>query len=291
MPPSRPPLPAWLIVGAPKCGTTTLAEWLRCHPGVFVSPRKELEFFDAHWDRGFGWYTEQFAGHGPDQLCGEATPGYWYSDAALDRIRQTTPDARLFILLREPVARLWSQVWFMQMLGVEFRSPTQAIARLLEHPDDDPGPGLVGLTPATRYTPRLHAVFERFPPGQVAVEFFDDLVRDQAALWERVCRHIGVDPGAAHPSDGESVNPTRVPRIAVLQRMLFVVGGSPGWSRLTGQRGAAVVRSALRWNAARPVPRLSPPLRARLRDAFRPDLEQLQALLGRAVPESWWAES
>lgn len=288
MAPSRQQLPAWLVVGAPKCGTTSLAEWLRSHPQVFVCPRKELEFFDSHWERGLDWYAEQFAGRRPGQVSGEATPTYWYEDLALDRIRDVMPDARLLVLLREPVGRLWSQAWFMQMLGVESRSPIRRIDRLLQRPDRDPGPGLVGLTPATRYAPRIAALFDRFPREQVAIEFFDDLVRNPAGLWQRVCRHIGVDPAAAGPRDAGSVNPTRVPRAAWLQRLLFRIGRSQRWQRAAGERGTDALRSLMQWNAARRMPPLPTDLRARLNQVFRPDLEEVQKLLGRPVPDSWW---
>jgi hypothetical protein len=54
-------LPDFLIVGAMKAGTTSLARWLRAHPQVFMTGTKELHFFDTYWPRGVEWYAEQFA--------------------------------------------------------------------------------------------------------------------------------------------------------------------------------------------------------------------------------------
>ncbi|MEY2436768.1 MAG: hypothetical protein QOF97_1604, partial [Acidimicrobiaceae bacterium] len=76
------PLPDWLIIGAPKAGTTTLAAWLGEHPGAYVSPVKEVSYFDLHHERGPDWYAGHFAGAQPHQLVGEATPAYMYVDTA-----------------------------------------------------------------------------------------------------------------------------------------------------------------------------------------------------------------
>src|SRR5947208_14127778 len=101
-------LPDFLIVGAMKAGTTSLAAWLRAHPDVFMPPQKEIHFFDAQWERGVPWYADQFAGAPEGALVGEATPAYMVTTAFLDRMASVVPNARLLVVLREPVARAWS---------------------------------------------------------------------------------------------------------------------------------------------------------------------------------------
>lgn len=280
-------LPDWLIVGVPKAGTTTLAEWLRSHPQVFVSGLKEVEFFDNRWERGLGWYAGHFAAAAPDQRAGEATPLYVYSDQALDRIRATLPGVRLVLLLREPVERLWSQFWFLRMLGAETRSLDRSIDLERRHPGRPPRGLPIGYLESSRYAGRLRALQARFPAEDQLVLFFDDLIADPLATWTRLCRHIGVDPALASPADFRSTNPTTVPRSIRLQWLLNRVGARVTAVRPEG-RAARTLRRLKAWNAAgRRCPPVPEELRERLRPEFASDLAELSSLLDRPLPAAW----
>jgi hypothetical protein len=110
--------PDFFIVGARKCGTTALAEYLREHPGIFFSDPKEPHYFakDFHgyqpayatdWDK----YLALFSGHTPTQLrSGEGSVWYFYYDNALANIRRSIPDAKLIVMVREPADMLHSQL-------------------------------------------------------------------------------------------------------------------------------------------------------------------------------------
>lgn len=108
-------LPDFLIIGAQKAGTTWLRALLRDHPAVYM-PGRELHFFnkDHHFNRGVDWYTKQFAAADEQQLVGEKTPNYLWtnapstgSDAANThrRIAETCPDVKLIAILRDPADR------------------------------------------------------------------------------------------------------------------------------------------------------------------------------------------
>jgi hypothetical protein len=113
-------LPDFIIIGAAKSGTTTLYEYLRQHPKIYMavasSPKvrsKEPNFFDPakHWHRGVDWYRSLFAGAGPDQLCGEASTNYtrWPQVAGVpERIAGIIPAVRLIYVMRHPVDRAYS---------------------------------------------------------------------------------------------------------------------------------------------------------------------------------------
>ncbi len=79
-------LPEFLIVGAPKCGTTSLADALSQHPDLFIPERKELGFFDKNWERGMTWLAQYFEQARSEQLRGEATPDYFATPLAAERI-------------------------------------------------------------------------------------------------------------------------------------------------------------------------------------------------------------
>src|SRR5688572_22991010 len=73
-------LPTFLIIGASKSGTTSLAAYLSQHPEVFMSSRKEINFFDLHYGEGVDWYRAHFADAGDRREVGEATPTYFLDD-------------------------------------------------------------------------------------------------------------------------------------------------------------------------------------------------------------------
>lgn len=110
----------FLGLGAQKAGTTTLHSWLACHPSIFLPACKETHYFSLHYSRGWCWYEEQFhAGLDRGAMCGEITPYYLFHPEAPNRIAATLPDARLIVLLRDPVERAISQYFHACRLGFE----------------------------------------------------------------------------------------------------------------------------------------------------------------------------
>jgi hypothetical protein len=113
-------LPDFIIIGAQKGGTTSLHGYLRQHPDVLPSAHKEVHYFDGRrYVRGDDWYRRQFLDpedlrgigkfSGRRLISGEATPYYLFHPQVPARIFKTAPDAKLIALLRDPVARAYSQ--------------------------------------------------------------------------------------------------------------------------------------------------------------------------------------
>lgn len=113
-------LPAFIIAGTQKSGTTALAALLSEHPRVQLSRRKEVHYFDKvdNYNKGTDWYLAAFPGANSttdvtidkvDSILGDATPFYVASRKACKRISDTIPGAKVIILLREPVARAYSE--------------------------------------------------------------------------------------------------------------------------------------------------------------------------------------
>jgi hypothetical protein len=88
---SRNSLPNFLIIGAMRSGTTSVARQLGEHPDVFMAPQKEIHFFDFHWEKGIEWYRAQFRGAGDESAVGEASPSYLHDPFAIERIAGTLP--------------------------------------------------------------------------------------------------------------------------------------------------------------------------------------------------------
>ena len=116
---AAPRYPDFLIVGAPRCGTTFMYRYLNEHPQIYMSPTKEPQHFATDLDSGSyldsvsflrdrDAYKALFAGARADQLAGEASTWHLYSQEAAANIKVANPDARIIIMLRDPVEMLYS---------------------------------------------------------------------------------------------------------------------------------------------------------------------------------------
>lgn len=105
-------LPDFVIIGAAKGGTNSLYELLTRHPHVERAALKGLRYFNQHFDKGIEWYRSQFLPprwkDGRRSITGEATPRYLYHPLVPERMAEVVPQARLIVLLRNPVDRTYS---------------------------------------------------------------------------------------------------------------------------------------------------------------------------------------
>jgi hypothetical protein len=111
-------LPDFLIVGAMRSGTTGLASALGQHPEVFMTPKKELHFFDLNIGNGVGWYRSHFA-DAEGRAAGEASPSYMFDADGVRRMSALLPSAKLIAILRDPVDRAYSHYWHSRERGRE----------------------------------------------------------------------------------------------------------------------------------------------------------------------------
>lgn len=124
-------LPDFLIVGAQRCGTTSLHEWLAADPAVrFPRLRKGIHYFDTNYEQDLRWYRGQFptqrsvarlAGSlgGARVRVGEGSPYYLFHPAIPQRVQNDLPDVQLIAILRDPVARAWSHYLHERRRGFE----------------------------------------------------------------------------------------------------------------------------------------------------------------------------
>jgi len=107
-------LPDFLIIGIMRGGTTSLFQYMTKHPSILgpirgQADRKEINFFNVHWNKGVDWYRECWPPRNADYLFGEATPDYLCDPPVPERISKTlSPSTKFIVLLRNPVARAWS---------------------------------------------------------------------------------------------------------------------------------------------------------------------------------------
>ncbi|MGH2784711.1 MAG: sulfotransferase family protein [Actinomycetota bacterium] len=272
-------LPNFFIIGAPKSGSTALADYLRAHPQVFIPPEKELYFFtiQSNWDRGLDWYRWLFADAGDAPAVGDATPTYIYSDAALERIAGTIPDAKLFAILRNPVDRAYSSYWWERALR-ERRGFEEAVRAEMEHGPSVHDPRRHPYLTAGRYLSRLQRVCDFFPRESLHVVILEELRSDVARTFAEACRFLGIDDGVAPTNLGSIVNASYRLRSPFLRGQML---RWRAWRRLP--RGWADTLD--RWNRA---PLKYEPMDARLREDllvwFAEGNAALERWLGRELP-------
>lgn len=219
--------PDFFIVGAQRCGTTSLYESLRVHPQIRMSAHKEPHYFsqdrvrlDADQVvRSEAAYLDLFAGATDGQLCGEASPSYlWHPDAA-ERIYARQPRAKIIVLLRDPIERAFSQYLMDLADGMSPSSFYDAIQRATTARDKVYGTGesYVELGMYAEQVTRYVRVFSR---ERVLLLKFKDLAEDPMTLLKHVAAFLEIDAGAFGEGALQVENQTVTPRHAVLQHVL-----------------------------------------------------------------------
>lgn len=120
-------LPDFLVVGPPKCASTSLHFYLNQHPEIFMSPEKEINFFNRHFAKGIQFYSKHFDKAKPGQKIGEATPEYAFLPFAVDRIKETIPNTKIILCFRNPAERAFSDWLMLWDAGVEIDNFQKAI--------------------------------------------------------------------------------------------------------------------------------------------------------------------
>jgi len=118
--------PDFFVIGGQKCGTTALAHFLTKHPDVVGVKDKEANFFhrDKVHVRGQEWFARQFSARAAFRSGArlfDATPCYLYHPGTAERIRDYTPEARMLVMVRNPVARAWSSYVMVRHVRKNYR--------------------------------------------------------------------------------------------------------------------------------------------------------------------------
>ncbi len=265
---SRDRLPDFVLAGFPKAGTTSLAAHLAAHPGIWIPPQKELEFFDAQYQRGLAWYHAQLAPAPQEAVVGEASPAYLVRDEAVERMVATLPDAKILAIVRNPVDRAWSHYRFREAWQ---RQPTSFEAAV--HAEMAGDSASVGLLAWGRYVEHLERLCRLVDRSRVCVVVLDDLVSDPTELLGRVFRFLEVDERVVVSGVATVHNPAFKFRSVALWHFMMSHGL---WERIPFRLGYALDRLN---RVPLPSVRLSGEIRAELVEYFEPHNQRLAAWL------------
>lgn len=180
-------LPNLIIIGAGKCGTTSFWLYLRRHPEIFMSRRKELRFFsdERNWRRGTEWYESHFGGASAP-VRGEASPQYTMYPARKgvpERMRSVVPHAKLIYLVRDPFERITSS-WVEEYAGRREHRPLAEAVRPFEASQ---------YVCSSRYYMQLDHYLRCFPAEQILVVESERLLDERRATFRAVLRFLELD--------------------------------------------------------------------------------------------------
>lgn len=297
-------LPNFIVIGAPRAGTTSLYFTLGQHPQVHLSPVKEPRYF------AFAGENLTFRGPGDDQsynrsvtsrevyeglfrplpchrAIGEMSTCYLLTPAAPERIHRLIPHTRLIAILRQPADRAYSNYLLMRRLGFETCADFRAALA------DEPRRMKENWAPVwyyrqrSRYCDSLRRYQKLFPPERIRIFLFEDLLNTPEAMLQDLYRFLELD----EPKPAlrlERHNDGGIPRSVRVDRLVSRPHPLKPFLRLLlpGSLRRRLGLRFIRWNNRR-LP-LDPELRNRLTGEFREDILELQDLTGRDL--SHWLQ-
>lgn len=199
-------LPGAIIAGAQKSGTTQLHLSLVRHPRCFGGATKELHYFSKRSELPLSWYRAQFplarTVNRVGGICLESTPSYLPTPSALRMMAEVIPEAKLIVLLRDPVARAFSHYQHYKSRGLETRSFEEVVADSINQAEFAPTMGAAmpsGVEPLLDFVHRgyyalqLEVLFDCYPREQALVIDSADLFRDTNSVCQEVFDFLGLE--------------------------------------------------------------------------------------------------
>jgi hypothetical protein len=276
---TRPP--NFLFIGPDKAGSTWIYQALKQHSQVYLSPVKELFFFDRFYDKGWRWYVNYFKNAGErHRLVGEICHDYLFSPLACQRIAHDLPSVKLMVCLREPCQRAFSEYLQMIKLGLlscDFETALKEVEGLIDH---------------GRYAKHMTCYLEHFRRDQIHVAVFDDLSADPQRFFDGICDFLGLERAPLSNELGQKVLPAAKPRLRQVARVARRISwgvrrlGLPG---VVAQVKESALLNRILYSPYGPheKPEMSSRAREYLHQVFSPELQRLDALLGSNFCARW----
>lgn len=268
-------LPTFIVIGAMRCGTTSLYYLLSDHPEIGMSARKETDFFivEGNYNLGLPWYQSQF----PDEAkaIGECSPNYTKRHLFLGapkRIKETIPDVKLIYLIRDPVQRTISHYLSSRSRRKERRTIEEALSDL----------SVNNYVLTSMYYKQIELYLKFFPMSKICIVTTEELNQHPVRTTQKIYRFLGVNDQFESRWIGKVFNSSSAKRV------------QPSWLRwisdnLLSQQLKDEIRPYFpeEWLPGKPLnrPEPSPELKRKLASHLRPDVKKLRALTDRVFDE------
>ena len=179
-------LPNLIVIGARKCGTTSLHYYLGLHPQISMSRKKELDFFirEGNWHRGIEWYRSNFAGE--VRIYGESSPNYTdypFFDGVPERMYSVVPEAELIYILRDPIDRIISDYVHQYAARRENRDIADVLSNLETN----------HYVCRSRYFMQLEQYLKYYPRSRILIITQEELLQRRRETLKEVFRFLNVD--------------------------------------------------------------------------------------------------
>jgi hypothetical protein len=273
-------------IGAPRCGTSWIANVLRAHPKICISEPKEVRYFNRmemqvgrlkgnvnpNFDQDISWYLKRFSHAKPGQLLGEISPVYLSDEQAPAAIKARYPDVKLIVCLRNPVDRAYS---FYRLHHGNRIINDMSFEEALDKEDVYVRTGMYGE--------HLARYLEHFDRNQVLFLVFEELIAEPERELNKVFEFLGGEPPADLDPSKFHTNESAKRRSNRLHKTAFQVSQwliEHGFSKvLELLRAVGIHKLFNRINAA-PVKKesMSDATRARLVAEFKDDIVRLEGL-------------
>ena len=292
-------LPDFLLIGAPKAGTTALFTAIGRHQRVYLPAKKEPSFF-SYADRSFDYkgpgalrhynkftldaaaYQELFSACPESSVTGEASVMYLYCIQAPQKAHQWIPQAQLFVILRHPVERAYSQFLHLRQEGMEPLTNFQDAFRASEERAAARWRPWFYYKQRGFYGAHIMRWLEYFPREQLMILFYEDWMTNPAEMLNAIWQRLGLNTISTPKITKENVS-SRQPRWPWLN---YKMTDPDNKLRIWAQRYLplvirdAITRPLFGMNL-KPGPKLDPILRREITSLYSEDLKIIEALTGR----------
>lgn len=282
--------PNLFLAGAPKCGTTSLAYYLGQHSQIYAPIKKEPIFFgsDLHSSekrRSEDSYLAFYDGWNHERYALDGSTHYFYSNTAAHEIADLVPDARIMVMVRNPIDATYSMFHQLRFNGEEtlenfsdFLDAETSRARSMTSPN-------FGFAESFQYSrvfsfaENIQRFEEVFGTENTRAFFLEDLERNPREFLQAVCAYLEIDAEEVEHIDFEMKNTAK--RVSV--RWLNTIAVHPPlWmgylsKPLLSQNARTRLRNLIAEKNTRPTtnPPMDTEVRQRLAEHFRPEIERL----------------
>ena len=182
-------LPTFIVIGAAKSATTSIAHHLSRHPGIFFSDPKEVNFFcyDKNYSRGIEYYESFFSDASESQQVGEGSVLYTLGEKhpqTFERMAKHLRTIKLVYVVRHPLVRVSSH--WLQWLANGWTTPRPLQQGLQKFPE---------LLDASYYWKQIEPYIQHYGPKNVGIWTYEDYSSNEANILSEICEFIGADPG------------------------------------------------------------------------------------------------
>lgn len=283
--------PNMFIVGASKAGTTSLYEYLKKIPGIYMSPIKEPDYFSSATVRANSklkpirstkQYLKLFEKVKNEKIIGEATPRYLSDPEAARLIHQIIPHAKIVISLRNPVQRLYSFYFMEQSVGKFKLSFHEQLQKELRK-EQILGPKL-GME-RSLYSEDVKRYLNIFGAKQVKIIIFEEFIKDPKSIFRDILKFLGINQSIEN-FENIAYNTYSVPRGPIAKLIVGNISLVKAVRKILPSSNRKFLKENILTKKL-PKPKMNEEDKQALIKFYKSDVNELEILLERKLP---WPE-